>query len=75
MAAVCRLSCRNDGQGGELAYRTNLRSADDPNYDGVATLLRGEDPLVGTTGIWMVVVLPTSITLPLPTGEVMQTAY
>jgi hypothetical protein len=32
--------------GGELEYRTNLRSADAPNYDGVAALLRGEDPLV-----------------------------
>lgn len=32
--------------GGELEYRTNLRSADDPNYDGVAALLRGEDPSV-----------------------------
>lgn len=32
--------------GGELEYRSNLRSADDPNYDGVAALLRGEDPEV-----------------------------
>jgi hypothetical protein len=32
--------------GGELEYRTNLRSADAPNYDGVAALLRGEDPMV-----------------------------
>jgi hypothetical protein len=32
--------------GGELEYRTNLRTADSPNYDGVAALLRGEDPLV-----------------------------
>ncbi len=32
--------------GGELEYRTNLRSADAPNYEGVAALLRGEDPLV-----------------------------
>lgn len=31
-------------EGGELEYRTNLRSADEPNYDGVAALLRGEDP-------------------------------
>lgn len=30
--------------GGELEYRSNLRSADEPNYDGVAALLRGEDP-------------------------------
>lgn len=31
-------------QGGELEYRSELRSAEDPNYDGVAALLRGEDP-------------------------------
>ena len=30
--------------GGHFEYRTNLRMADDPNYDGVAKLLRGEDP-------------------------------
>lgn len=33
-------------QGGEFLYRTDLRTADDPNYDGVARLLRGEDPLM-----------------------------
>jgi hypothetical protein len=32
--------------GGEFIYRTDLRSDDDPNYDGVAKLLRGEDPEV-----------------------------
>ena len=32
--------------GGELEYRTDLRTAATPNYDGVAALLRGEDPLV-----------------------------
>ncbi len=32
--------------GGELEYRSNLRSATEPNYDGVAALLRGEDPEV-----------------------------
>lgn len=31
-------------QGGEFEYRTGLRSDDDPNYDGVATLLNGHDP-------------------------------
>ncbi len=31
-------------QGGEFLYRTDLRDADNPNYDGVAKLLRGEDP-------------------------------
>lgn len=30
--------------GGEFLYRTDLRTAEDPNYDGVARLLRGEDP-------------------------------
>ncbi len=32
--------------GGELEYRSDLRAADDPNFDGVAALLRGEDPEV-----------------------------
>jgi len=31
-------------QGGEFLYRTDLRSDDDPNYDGVARLLQGQDP-------------------------------
>ena len=30
--------------GGVFEYRTNLRTADDPNYDGVARLLAGNDP-------------------------------
>jgi hypothetical protein len=30
--------------GGEFEYRTDLRSEDDPNYEGVARLLKGEDP-------------------------------
>ncbi|MGB0855023.1 MAG: HalD/BesD family halogenase [Pikeienuella sp.] len=30
-------------KGGEFIYRTDLRSDDDPNYDGVARLLNGED--------------------------------
>lgn len=30
--------------GGEFLYHTDLRSDSDPNYDGVARLLRGEDP-------------------------------
>jgi hypothetical protein len=29
--------------GGAFEYRTGLRSDDDPNYDGVARMLRGED--------------------------------
>jgi hypothetical protein len=32
--------------GGELEYRTDLRSPENPNFDGVAALLRGEDPQV-----------------------------
>ena len=30
-------------QGGEFEYRTDLRTDDNPNYEGVATLLRGQD--------------------------------
>jgi len=29
---------------GEFQYRSNLRSEDDPNYEGVGKLLQGEDP-------------------------------
>lgn len=32
--------------GGDFEYRTDLRSDDDPNYEGVAKMLRGEDPEV-----------------------------
>lgn len=32
--------------GGVFEYRTDLRSAEDPNYDGVARLLAGQDPAV-----------------------------
>ena len=35
-------------QGGDFQYRRDLRSDDDPNYDGVARLLRGEDSQVAT---------------------------
>lgn len=38
------LLLRAPEKGGAFEYRTDLRSADDPNYDGVARLLRGEDP-------------------------------
>ncbi|PTX54078.1 2-oxoglutarate-Fe(II)-dependent oxygenase superfamily protein [Litoreibacter ponti] len=31
-------------RGGMFEYRTDLRSAEDPNYDGVARLLAGDDP-------------------------------
>lgn len=33
-------------EGGELEYRKDLRSGEDPNFNGVAAVLRGEDPLV-----------------------------
>lgn len=46
--------------GGIFEYRRNLRSADDPNHDGVARLLAGEDPDVraltipaGTLNVFM----------------------
>jgi hypothetical protein len=32
--------------GGEFEYRSDLRSEGDPNYEGVARMLRGEDPAV-----------------------------
>ena len=35
-------------QGGHFEYRTDLRSDDDPNYDGVARLLAGQDENVRT---------------------------
>jgi len=34
--------------GGEFQYRSDLRTDDDPNYDGVARLLRGQDRDVHT---------------------------
>ena len=33
-------------EGGELEYRKDLRSKDNPNHAGVAAVLRGEDPEV-----------------------------
>lgn len=38
-------------KGGEFVYRSDLRTAEDPNYDGVAKLLRGEDPDVKTMNV------------------------
>jgi hypothetical protein len=38
------LLIRAAASGGEFQYRSALRSDADPNYDGVARLLRGEDP-------------------------------
>ena len=37
--------------GGEFEYRRNLRSADDPNYEGVARLLSGQDPEVRSAAL------------------------
>ena len=38
-------------EGGDFVYRTDLRSDDDPNYDGVARLLAGADPDVKTLAL------------------------
>lgn len=35
-------------EGGDFVYRSDLRTPDDPNYEGVAKLLRGQDPDVKT---------------------------
>jgi hypothetical protein len=35
-------------EGGDFIYRSDLRTETNPNYDGVAILLRGEDPEVKT---------------------------
>jgi len=35
-------------KGGDFQYRQALRSAADPNYDGIARLLQGDDPDVAT---------------------------
>jgi hypothetical protein len=37
--------------GGDFVYRTDLRSENNPNYDGVAKLLRGEDDQVKTLSL------------------------
>ena len=37
--------------GAEFQYRPNLRSDADPNYDGVAKLLRNQDPVVETVSL------------------------
>ncbi|QEX15295.1 hypothetical protein FRZ44_05780 [Hypericibacter terrae] len=37
--------------GGEFQYRSDLRSETDRNLDGVARVLRGEDPAVRTRGV------------------------
>lgn len=37
--------------GGEFQYRPDLRSEDDPNYDGVARILTDQDPSVKTVSL------------------------
>ena len=37
--------------GGEFQYRSNLRTSEDPNYDGVARVIEGKDPEVKTLKI------------------------
>jgi hypothetical protein len=37
--------------GGEFEYRSDLRSDTDPNYDGVARMLKGEDPKVSVMSL------------------------
>ena len=38
-------------QGGVFEYRTNLRRADEPNYDGIGRMLQGQDDSVRTLGL------------------------
>jgi hypothetical protein len=38
-------------QGGDFVYRTDLRTEDNPNYDGVAKLLQGQDDQVKTLNL------------------------
>ncbi len=42
------LLLQSPDEGGEFVYRSDLRCDNDPNYDGVARLLRGEDAAVKT---------------------------
>lgn len=45
---TCTLLLQAPCAGGEFQYRHNLRSDSDPNLDGIARLLRGEDDQVST---------------------------
>lgn len=45
---TCTLLLQAPRAGGEFQYRHNLRSEQDPNYDGIARLLRGDDSEVAT---------------------------
>merc|ERR1712176_1054820 len=40
---------QNPSAGGEFQYRKDLRSETDSNFDGIARLLEGDDPLVQTS--------------------------
>jgi hypothetical protein len=55
--------------GGVFEYRTDLRTSDDPNYDGVADLLEGRDPkmqqmsvVAGTLNVFRGVNTPHRVT-------------
>ena len=45
------LLLQSSNEGGEFLYRSDLRTEDDPNYDGVARLLSGKDPKVKTLNL------------------------
>ncbi len=56
-------------KGGVFEYRTDLRTTDDPNYDGVAKLLAGDDPkmqqmnvIAGTLNVFRGVNTPHRVT-------------
>ena len=56
-------------QGGVFEYRTDLRTSDDPNYDGVAAVLAGRDPktqqmnvVAGTLNVFRGVNTPHRVT-------------
>ncbi len=56
-------------EGGVFEYRTDLRTPDDPNYDGVADLLNGNDPamqqmnvVAGTLNVFRGVNTPHRVT-------------
>ncbi|NOX73199.1 MAG: 2OG-Fe(II) oxygenase, partial [Alphaproteobacteria bacterium] len=56
-------------EGGDLQFRKDLRTADDPNYQGVVSLLEGRDPemqtlklLAGTLNVFRGVNTPHRVT-------------
>ncbi|MDQ7069351.1 MAG: 2OG-Fe(II) oxygenase [Rhodobacterales bacterium] len=55
--------------GGDFEYRTDLRTHDDPNYDGVVNLLNGNDPMkqklrlsAGTLNVFRGITTPHRVT-------------